>query len=456
MSSSSPKSNTCTMLGCTSRAAASASRRKRDDEARVLGQVLGQQLDRDVALQARVERELRRSTSRRRRGGGRAGSGRRRVVGHPVVLGATPPPPAVPPSASAVGVGVRRRGGRRCRRRRLRRRLGGVGVSVGVAVADGVAVGGRRRPCSPVDALVEVVEPVAQVWRSSCAVTARQLGHLASWPRRPRSARPRAVVRRTRAGRPRRPVLESRASDWGQVRVLVAAAGQRQGGQDQPERGWRRRAHPARPLGAIGRTAAARRASRAGGPPGSRPARPRCRTPRGATRPSRRRCRAPARRRAGRRRAAGPSLPGLISHSPAETSSVGRPRGASSPSRARPRAGGRTARRASGRSARRGSRVASRHSSAVSADSTYSQTGSRGRGVVEADALGVALRLEREQEVARLGGDRLLRPAGGQRGAAGEVLQREHARRRPGRGCRPGRWCSARAASATQASGSAP
>ncbi len=53
------------------------------------------------------------------------------------------------------------------------------------------------------------------------------------------------------------------------------------------------------------RAGAARPASPAGAPRGSPPARPRCRTPSGATPPSRPSCRAPARRRGHRRRAAG-------------------------------------------------------------------------------------------------------------------------------------------------------
>jgi hypothetical protein len=45
--------------------------------------------------------------------------------------------------------------------------------------------------------------------------------------------------------------------------------------------------------------------------------------------------------------------------------------------------------------------------------------------VVEADALGLALRGEREQELARLGPDDVDRPLRGQRRTAREVLQRE-------------------------------
>ena len=56
------------MLGCTRRAADSASRRKRATNWRVLGEVLGEQLHRDVALEPPVERARARSTCRRRRG----------------------------------------------------------------------------------------------------------------------------------------------------------------------------------------------------------------------------------------------------------------------------------------------------------------------------------------------------------------------------------------------------
>ena len=57
LASSRPKSKTCTMFGCTSRAAASASRRKRETNCCVVGEMLGEQLHRDVALEPAVERE---------------------------------------------------------------------------------------------------------------------------------------------------------------------------------------------------------------------------------------------------------------------------------------------------------------------------------------------------------------------------------------------------------------
>ena len=83
---------------------------------------------------------------------------------------------------------------------------------------------------------------------------------------------------------------------------------------------------------------------------------------------------------------------------------LGRPRAASCRSPARPRGGGRTARRASGRSARRGSRVASKHSSAVSAGEHVLPDRVARRGVEEPDALGARpAGCEREQELARLG-----------------------------------------------------
>ena len=67
----------------------------------------------------------------------------------------------------------------------------------------------------------------------------------------------------------------------------------------------------------------------------------------------------------------------------------------------------------------------SKHSSACSGESTYSQTGSRGLAWYSPTA---SSRLEGSSAVqvgAGLGGDRLLGPGRGQRGAAGELLQRQ-------------------------------
>ena len=168
--SSSPKSKTCTMFGCTSRAAASASRRKRETNCVVVGEVLGEQLHGDVALEPPVERELdRRHAADAQPVAELVAAGdasRRPLIGrHPArrrCVGAGAVAAAAPASAAPVGVvagGVvggrsssvvrgrrrRRRRGRSGRRRgrrlrhRLRRSCGVVGVR---AVA-------RRRSPSP-------------------------------------------------------------------------------------------------------------------------------------------------------------------------------------------------------------------------------------------------------------------------------------------------------------------
>ena len=58
--SSRPESKICTMFGWIRRAAACASRWKRDTNVGIVREVLGEQLDRHVALQAHVEREVHR------------------------------------------------------------------------------------------------------------------------------------------------------------------------------------------------------------------------------------------------------------------------------------------------------------------------------------------------------------------------------------------------------------
>ena len=149
-------------------------------EARVLGQVLGEQLDRDVALQAGVEREL----------DGRHAADAEAVV-EPV----------------AVGEELRRSLALRCTDtaaagRFHRRRSGpgsrwasGVGVSVGsgvgVSVGVGVGVGGgrlrrrggRRRGlllglAVAVEPALDVVEPRGEVVLERLARAPRQLAHL--------------------------------------------------------------------------------------------------------------------------------------------------------------------------------------------------------------------------------------------------------------------------------------
>ena len=99
--------------------------------------------------------------------------------------------------------------------------------------------------------------------------------------------------------------------------------------------------------------------------------------------------------------------------------------------------------------------MTSKHSSAVSPERTYSQTGSRGEAWKSPTPSARALRLEREQELARLG-RRSPRASTGRRARRRARTPPARARRRPpGRGCRPGRRCSGARASATEASGSA-
>ena len=186
MASSAPKSNTCTMFGCTSRAAASASRRKRDDEAGVLRQVLGQQLDGHAALEPRVHGELHgRHAADAESAFQAVAVCEQGVGGHPSSSGGTPPEPfgsvgpcspPLPGSTVAVGSGVcvgvgvgvgvsvgvgRRR--RRLGRARGRRRRGGL-LRLGLALVGHLAV--------------QVFEPVAQVLLEGLVGPAREAGEL--------------------------------------------------------------------------------------------------------------------------------------------------------------------------------------------------------------------------------------------------------------------------------------
>ena len=100
------------------------------DEARVLGQVLGQQLDGDVALQPRVEREL---------DGGHAADAEPAfepvAVGEELLGGHQRRPPASRSARRAPRSGARRLG----------RGRGGRGGAVGASVGVGVGGVGRRR-----------------------------------------------------------------------------------------------------------------------------------------------------------------------------------------------------------------------------------------------------------------------------------------------------------------------
>ena len=207
VSSSRPKSKTCTTLGCTSRAAASASRRKRGDEARVLRQVLGEQLDRDVALQPRVEREQDRRHAAHAQAALELVAVGEELVSHHVIprndtagvrwfhrrglLGAAG-------SRSAVGVSVSGSPSASRSASRL------VGVSVGVSVRR---LGRRRRSppaCSRRRSALELVEPLLQVPLQSRGRPARQLGDLAAGVAQ-RVLRAVAVRVATCARRPGRP-----------------------------------------------------------------------------------------------------------------------------------------------------------------------------------------------------------------------------------------------------------
>jgi hypothetical protein len=77
LGSSRPKSKTCTMFGCTRPRGGERLAAEARDELRVLGEVLGEQLDRDLALEPAVERELDGRHAAEARGARRARSARR-------------------------------------------------------------------------------------------------------------------------------------------------------------------------------------------------------------------------------------------------------------------------------------------------------------------------------------------------------------------------------------------
>ena len=150
------------------------------DEARVLGQVLGEQLDRDVALQPRVERELH----------GRHAADAEAAVELVAVCEEW---------SSVMASGPQAHGHRRCSEVRA--------VAVGVGVAVSVGVGGRRR----------------RLGRRRRGRLRRRLGRASAWRRGRRRRRPspcspiargRRCARASRAGSlaaPRRPRAAARS-----------------------------------------------------------------------------------------------------------------------------------------------------------------------------------------------------------------------------------------------------
>ena len=331
VASSAPKSKTCTMFGCTSRAAASASRRKRETKFASCGQVLGEQLDRHVALQPRVERELHgRHAADAEAALEAVAVCEERVGGHPSSSGGTPP---VPGGSSGVPR-RRRRPGRRCGRLGRRRSASasrsasGVGVSVGVGV--GVSVGVASPSASGVgvssgSALALVRDPARRGGRATRAGSrlsspvgpARQPGEL-----------PLGLARRARRARvalARGDGVAGLGDERGQLVGVVLRDQRGVVCEPQPASST---ARPARPRGAgsgthIGPIRLVE--SRSGSLPVLEALGERVRQPRGADRRLRAgdvvlgaaplrgpapACRAPARPRAGRRRAAGRSSRG--------------------------------------------------------------------------------------------------------------------------------------------------
>ena len=154
------------------------------DEARVLGQVLGQQLDRDVALQARVERELDGRHAADAEAAVELVAVGEEFVGHARASSGAGTPPSPGGSTVGVGVGVAvgvsvgvgrgglgRRRRRRVSRRRRRRRLGaasGVGVVLGSSALQSRVDRGRSM-CASQSAMLLL----------SCRLTLpRKLAHL--------------------------------------------------------------------------------------------------------------------------------------------------------------------------------------------------------------------------------------------------------------------------------------
>ena len=159
VASSDPKSNTWTMFGCTSRAAASASRRKRETKFESVARCSASSLTATCRSQPRVERELDRGHATDPEPALEAiAVCEERVCGHPSPGGT--PPVAGGSSSRPLGVDGDRRLGRgglgrslgRRLGRRLRRRLGrrlGRGLGrrrVGVSSGSGALHSSAMRP----------------------------------------------------------------------------------------------------------------------------------------------------------------------------------------------------------------------------------------------------------------------------------------------------------------------
>ena len=248
-------------------------------ELRVLGEVLGQQLHRDVALQPACRTRAGPSTCRRRRGGARAGSGRRTARRRPSL--------AVPVSGRGHAAAVARRpGSRRCG---TVRRLGsgvsvgvavgvgvavsvGVGVSVAVAVAVGVAVGCLLGLLAvAVEPALDPVQPLVQVRLEVVVDPSRQLGDLRPGRRRP-PRRPRRSCRRRRRRRPvdggdqsRRRRLRDQARVLSCPQPRPAGAASTASARGRMTRRRMRASQASGPAQLTDRTGGARRASRAAG-----------------------------------------------------------------------------------------------------------------------------------------------------------------------------------------------
>ena len=134
--------------------------------------------------------------------------------------------------------------------------------------------------------------------------------------------------------------------------------------------------------GLIARAGDARRASPADSPPGSRPARPRCRTRRGASSAVQRSVSSSSQAARGSPSRGWPGRAGVDQPLALREVQLGRPPCAWCPTRARPPGGRRTARRGSGRSARRGSpwrRSTARRSARTGRTPRSGRAGRRGR-----------------------------------------------------------------------------
>ena len=356
------------MLGCTRRAAASASRRKRETNWSVVGEVLGQQLDRDLALQAPVEgaddgrHAADAQAARRARSGPRAISPAimatvtpPRVppvpVSVPVVVPASGPVGVVPVGAVVVAVSVRSASSRSCR--------SSVGRSSSVVVC--VVVGAVS---------------VCVCVRLVCAwphVARDRGGEVARCPRCRRSRRRASTdvgqrrdrvlgLGRARCAAPTQsPASVVATRRWSSAVVRLVGVGS-PGSAPSRRRRRRRAAAVAAPSSErerasgrtrilIDRTPGARRGSPAGARRGSRPRRRRCRTRCAASAASRRSVSSSSQAARGSPSRGWPTLPGLSSHSPSATSTLVAAAARRAGRRLALGAHRRTARRASGRRA---------------------------------------------------------------------------------------------------------